>query len=85
MPVSLLITIASIEDGEAKKIFSSETIFVSEEQQKFWISSRLCRLSIILVSLECVSFSKVLNIFSKFISPIKKTFLTEDEWSSLGL
>lgn len=33
-----------------------------------------CRLS-----LECVSFSKVLNIFSKFISPIKKTFLTEDD------
>lgn len=29
------------------------------------------------LSLECVSFSKVLNIFSKFISPIKKTFLTE--------
>lgn len=27
---------------------------------------------------SCVSFLKVLNFFSKFISPIKKAFLTED-------
>jgi hypothetical protein len=42
-----------------------------------WILTRLISI-ISSVSLECVSFSKVLNIFSKFISPIKKTFLTED-------
>lgn len=67
------------EDDDSKAIFES---FLSIEFQLVSSPSSVQCLSLalssIFLSLECVSFSKVLNIFLKFISPIKKTFLTED-------
>lgn len=85
---SLLITI--IDEVElAKNLLIATTFWISSRLSDRRRSLRAHTGIIIIIiivrpsptsphlSLECVSFSKVLNIFSKFISPIKKTFLTE--------